>query len=120
MQLLRPFIYLVLLISAHFFNQFDAMAQRVNQPVDPSFYEGYKWRNLGPNRGGRSLSSTGSPGRVNEYYFGATGGGLWKTIDGGNDWFPSQMVRSSHQVLGQLLWRKQILILSILEEVKRS
>ena len=88
MQLLRPFIYLVLLISAHFFNQFDAMAQKVNQPVDPSFYEGYKWRNIGPNRGGRSLSSTGSPGRVNEYYFGATGGGLWKTIDGGNDWFP--------------------------------
>ena len=88
MQLLRPFIYLVLLISTHFFNQFDAMAQKVNQPVDPSFYEGYKWRNIGPNRGGRSLSSTGSPGRINEYYFGATGGGLWKTIDGGNDWFP--------------------------------
>ncbi len=88
MQLLRPLIYLVLLISAHFFNQFDAMAQKVNQPVDPSFYEGYKWRNIGPNRGGRSLSSTGSPGRINEYYFGATGGGLWKTIDGGNDWFP--------------------------------
>ena len=64
------------------------MAQKVNQPVDPSFYEGYKWRNIGPNRGGRSLSSTGSPGRINEYYFGATGGGLWKTIDGGNDWFP--------------------------------
>ena len=75
MQLLRSFIYLVLLILAHFFNQFSAMAQRVNQPVDPSFYEGYKWRNLGPNRGGRSLSSIGSPGRVNEYYFGATGGG---------------------------------------------
>jgi len=88
MQLLRSFIYLVLLILAHFFNQFSAVAQRVNQPVDPSFYEGYKWRNLGPNRGGRSLSSIGSPGRVNEYYFGATGGGLWKTIDGGNDWFP--------------------------------
>ncbi len=30
----------------------------------------------------------GSPGRVNEYYFGATGGGLWKTTDGGNAWFP--------------------------------
>ncbi len=88
MQLLRSFIYLVLIVSAHFFNQLDVMAQRVNQPVDPSFYEGYKWRNIGPDRGGRSLSSTGSPGRVNEYYFGATGGGLWKTIDGGNDWFP--------------------------------
>jgi photosystem II stability/assembly factor-like uncharacterized protein len=88
MQLFRSFTYLIFLIYFSFLNQFSAMSQRVNQPVDPSFYEGYKWRNLGPNRGGRSLSSTGSPGRVNEYYFGATGGGLWKTIDGGNDWFP--------------------------------
>jgi hypothetical protein len=23
-----------------------------------------------------------------DYYFGATGGGVWKTIDGGNEWFP--------------------------------
>ena len=30
----------------------------------------------------------GSPGRPNEYYFGATGGGLWKTTDAGNNWFP--------------------------------
>ncbi|MEQ8303367.1 MAG: glycosyl hydrolase [Cyclobacteriaceae bacterium] len=56
--------------------------------LDPSFYGKMKWRNIGPNRGGRSLSSMGSPGRKNEYYFGATGGGLWKTIDGGNEWFP--------------------------------
>lgn len=57
-------------------------------PVDKSLYETMKWRNIGPNRGGRSLGSTGSPGRPNEYYFGATGGGLWKTADGGNEWFP--------------------------------
>ena len=55
---------------------------------DKSFYQGMKWRNIGPNRGGRSLGSTGSPGRPDEYYFGATGGGLWKTTDGGNEWFP--------------------------------
>jgi photosystem II stability/assembly factor-like uncharacterized protein len=30
----------------------------------------------------------GSPSRPNEYYFGATGGGLWKTVDGGTTWFP--------------------------------
>ena len=47
-----------------------------------------KWRYIGPERGGRSLGCTGSPGRPNEYYFGATGGGLWKTTDGGNTWFP--------------------------------
>lgn len=59
-----------------------------NSAFDPSLYNGLKWRNIGPNRGGRSLSSMGSPGRINEYYFGATGGGLWKTTDGGNEWFP--------------------------------
>lgn len=59
-----------------------------NLPVDPSFYQGYEWRNIGPQRGGRSLGAMGSPGRPNEYYFGATGGGLWKTTDGGNNWFP--------------------------------
>ncbi|MCB0835738.1 MAG: glycosyl hydrolase, partial [Bacteroidetes bacterium] len=52
------------------------------------FYQKMTWRNIGPERGGRSLGSTGSPGRPNEYYFGATGGGLWKTTDGGNNWFP--------------------------------
>ncbi len=58
------------------------------QVYDPALYNNLKWRNIGPNRGGRSLSSMGSPGRINEYYFGATGGGLWKTVDGGNEWFP--------------------------------
>ena len=57
-------------------------------PVDPSFYANYQWRNIGPDRGGRSLGAAGSPGRPNEYYFGATGGGLWKTTDAGNTWFP--------------------------------
>ena len=51
-------------------------------------YERLKWRNIGPYRGGRSLGAAGSPGRTNEYYFGATGGGLWKTVDGGTNWFP--------------------------------
>ncbi len=54
----------------------------------PDFYKGLEWRNIGPNRGGRSLGCAGSPGRPNEYYFGATGGGLWKTTDGGNEWKP--------------------------------
>ena len=36
------------------------------------------WRNIGPDRGGRSLTAAGSSRRPNEYYFGAVGGGLWK------------------------------------------
>ncbi len=54
--------------------------------VDPKYFDKLKWRNIGPLRGGRSLSATGSPGRPLEYYFGATGGGLWKTTDGGTEW----------------------------------
>ncbi|MBH31350.1 MAG: glycosyl hydrolase [Candidatus Marinimicrobia bacterium] len=58
------------------------------QQYNETFFSNLEWRNIGPNRGGRSLSSMGSPGRPNEYYFGATGGGLWKTTDAGNTWFP--------------------------------
>jgi photosystem II stability/assembly factor-like uncharacterized protein len=49
---------------------------------------GLAWRNLGPMRGGRSIAVAGSPSRPLEYYFGATGGGLWKTTDGGMHWAP--------------------------------
>ncbi len=63
-------------------------SQASSSPLDQLLYEGLQWRNIGPNRGGRSLGSAGSPGRPNEYYFGATGGGLWKTTDGGNEWSP--------------------------------
>ena len=59
-----------------------------NDGIDARFFEKMEWRNIGPYRGGRSLGAAGSPGRKNEYYFGATGGGLWKTEDGGTNWFP--------------------------------
>src|SRR5689334_5967876 len=45
-----------------------------------------RWRSLGPPRGGRSLGVAGSVARPYEYYMGATGGGLWKTTDGGVTW----------------------------------
>ncbi len=57
-------------------------------PLDSTFLSAYKWRNLGPDRGGRSIAASGVAGRPMEAYFGATGGGLWKTTDGGEDWFP--------------------------------
>jgi photosystem II stability/assembly factor-like uncharacterized protein len=56
--------------------------------LDSAFLAGYRWRNLGPDRGGRSIAVSGVPGRPLEAYFGATGGGLWKTTDGGETWSP--------------------------------
>ena len=66
-----------------------ALAQQSTmlKPVD-SVLKGLSWRNIGPNRGGRSLCIAGSPSRKLEYYFGAVGGGLWKTKDGGFTWKP--------------------------------
>lgn len=55
---------------------------------DPKLFNGLQWRSIGPLRGGRSTASTGSTSRPLEYYFGATGGGLWKTTDGGLTWRP--------------------------------
>ncbi len=58
------------------------------QASDPGFFGALKWRVAGPFRGGRSIASAGSPSRPLEYYFGAVGGGLWKTTDGGTTWNP--------------------------------
>jgi photosystem II stability/assembly factor-like uncharacterized protein len=56
--------------------------------VDPALYSGMQWRSVGPARGGRSIAAGGSDARPHEYWFGATGGGAWKTVDGGTTWAP--------------------------------
>lgn len=56
------------------------------QSVPEELYSGLKWRSIGPYRGGRSIAVAGSQARPKEYYFGATGGGVWKTTDGGDEW----------------------------------
>ncbi len=59
-------------------------AQTPQEALLPDF----KWENIGPKRGGRSIAVAGHADRPFEYYFGATGGGLWKTTDNGNSWNP--------------------------------
>lgn len=54
--------------------------------VDENLYNSLEWRSIGPFRGGRSAAATGVPGKPNLYYFGATGGGVWRTQDGGQNW----------------------------------
>jgi photosystem II stability/assembly factor-like uncharacterized protein len=54
--------------------------------LDAKLWKAYRWREVGPYRGGRSAAVTGIPGDAATYYFGATGGGVWKTTDGGGTW----------------------------------
>src|ERR1700704_4228165 len=56
--------------------------------LDPAMVSAFKWRSVGPHRGGRSIAVSGVKGRPREAYFGAAGGGLWKTTDGGENWAP--------------------------------
>ena len=54
--------------------------------IDTSLFQAMEWRNIGPFRGGRSTAATGVVGNPSTYYFGATGGGVWKTDDAGISW----------------------------------
>jgi len=53
---------------------------------DSIFLSNVKYRLVGPFRGGRSAAVAGSYKNRNTFYFGATGGGVWKTTDGGSNW----------------------------------
>ena len=70
--------------------------------VDPSLYSGMRWRSVGPARGGRSLAVGGSESRPLEYWFGATGGGAWKTTDGGSNWAPMTDGKITSSSIGSL------------------
>ncbi|MDP5170664.1 MAG: glycosyl hydrolase [Bacteroidia bacterium] len=72
------------------------MAQRKKKTTEPaqsatlsyadSLYQGLEYRLIGPFRGGRSCAVTGVAGKPQLFYFGSTGGGVWRTKDGGSSW----------------------------------
>lgn len=61
------------------------LAAQEQPAADPTF-AGMRYRLVGPFRGGRSAAVTGVPGKPLLFYQGATGGGVWRTTDGGNTW----------------------------------
>lgn len=65
---------------------FATTLSALGQTYDASLFDALSYREIGPFRGGRSAAVTGVPGKPNLFYFGATGGGVWKTIDGGRHW----------------------------------
>jgi hypothetical protein len=54
--------------------------------VDPQALRALEWRLLGPFRGGRVIAVAGHPTEPATFYMGSTGGGVWRTEDGGTYW----------------------------------
>lgn len=88
----RVFRGLVLLIGCSLFAfALDAAPKKAAAPAtssapDASVLKAMQWRLVGPFRGGRADAVEGIANEPLTYYFGSTGGGVWKTIDGGQTW----------------------------------
>jgi hypothetical protein len=66
----------------------NAKPADAKQASAPDMLNGLRYRSIGPFRGGRVTAVAGVASQPFVYYFGATGGGVWKTVDGGVNWEP--------------------------------
>ncbi len=96
-----------------------------SQSVPLKMYSDMEWRLVGPFRGGWGTVCDGLTDSLNVFYFGGAGGGVWKTIDAGNTWFPLMQNETASAVgalkiapsnpniiyvgTGQVAWRYDIL-----------
>jgi photosystem II stability/assembly factor-like uncharacterized protein len=80
------FVMRSILVAALLFLALPQTQPASAQFIDPSLYAGLDYRLVGPFRGGRSAAVTGVPGKPMLYYMGATGGGVWRTKNGGGSW----------------------------------
>jgi photosystem II stability/assembly factor-like uncharacterized protein len=87
---------LVLLLAAAWV--LPGQPQRSSDP----YLKDLQWRNIGPFRGGRAVAVAGVTTQPETYYFGAVGGGIWKTTDGGNNWRPVADGQTGTGVVGAL------------------
>jgi photosystem II stability/assembly factor-like uncharacterized protein len=72
--------------ATNFSQPFTNNAEKEHIVYDTSFFDGMDYRMIGPYRGGRSTAVTGVAGHSATFYMGATGGGVWKTTNNGEDW----------------------------------
>ncbi|PYT08021.1 MAG: glycosyl hydrolase [Acidobacteria bacterium] len=79
-----PLVFSLVIISLFIPARIEAQQKKYDQ----SLLKGLQWRSIGPFRGGRSTAVAGVTSQQNVFYFGATGGGVWKTNDGGINWEP--------------------------------
>ncbi len=83
---MRAFIGIFLLFSFSLVPPAASAQAAQDGLYDEALWGSLSWRNVGPPRGGRSIAAAGSEARPFEYYMGTTGGGLWRTDDGGLNW----------------------------------
>jgi photosystem II stability/assembly factor-like uncharacterized protein len=81
-------ISLLMLSLAISLSWLSVQAQQPSAPEAEKVLKALRWRSIGPYRGGRVTAVAGVTSQPMVYYFGACGGGLWKTTDGGMNWFP--------------------------------
>jgi photosystem II stability/assembly factor-like uncharacterized protein len=63
-----------------------AQTDDANQVFDSALYDDMEYRMIGTFRGGRATAEHGFPNKPDTYLMGTTGGGIWKTTDGGHHW----------------------------------
>lgn len=83
----RPYSFftIIFIFLSPFYNYLNAQTSLTSN-FDATKFEALKFRNIGPFRGGRSVAVTGVRNQPMTYYFGSTGGGVWKTEDAGMNW----------------------------------
>jgi len=82
---MKPINFKLLGIAFFFFFGIQSEITYSQSEKEP-YYDALTYRLLGPFRGGRSAAVAGVPNKPNLFYFGATGGGVWETVDGGRKW----------------------------------
>ncbi|MEL6355792.1 MAG: glycosyl hydrolase [Bacteroidota bacterium] len=87
---MHRFYYLLIAVFLLATSTLQAQRKKQAEPAkvafEESLYSSIQYRSIGPYRGGRSAAVAGVPGKPNLYYFGSTGGGVWRTKDGGQTW----------------------------------
>ncbi|NCT93610.1 MAG: glycosyl hydrolase [Chitinophagaceae bacterium] len=82
----QALVVLVLTVSAQRKDAKNSTTPAVQPDPTATLFNPLKYRLVGPFKGGRSAAVAGSFKNKTTFYFGATGGGLWKTTDGGSNW----------------------------------
>src|SRR6266487_3821323 len=73
-------------VNLHSKHSSDTESVQPQPAINPVLLNSLEWRLIGPYRGGRVVAVAGDPVQAQIFYFGSTGGGVWKTTDGGILW----------------------------------